>query len=140
MTLSPNTLTSIAPFDRSTNRVRISRIAFERALISMAQMPRMMGGRVWSVIAERSECEPLGDGEDILGLDADRGPGERSRERTGDISSSGVGEKPEKYGGMSCLLLESKKDASGGSRLHECTPGQNHEQTRGGAQTPPKTD
>ena len=55
MTLSPNTFTSIAPFDRSTSRVKISRIAFERALMSMAHMPRMIGGLAWSVIAERSE-------------------------------------------------------------------------------------
>ena len=53
--------------------------------MSMAQMPRMMGGLVWSVSAERSECEPLGDGVDSLGLDAERGPGERSGEWTSDM-------------------------------------------------------
>lgn len=46
MTLSPKTFTSIAPRDQATRRVRISRIGFERALMSMAQMPRTRGGRV----------------------------------------------------------------------------------------------
>lgn len=45
MTLSPKTLTSIAPRDHSTRRVRISRIGFERALMSMAHIPRVTGGR-----------------------------------------------------------------------------------------------
>ena len=73
MTLSPKTLTSMAPLERSTNRVRISRIAFDRALTSMAHIPRMMGGRAWSVVAERSEWEPLGEGVEDLGADAERG-------------------------------------------------------------------
>ena len=65
--------------------------------MSMAQMPRMMGGLVWSVRAERSECEPLGDGVDNLGLEADRGPGERSGESMGDMTIvSGILEKPKK--------------------------------------------
>ena len=42
MTLSPKTLTSIAPFARSTNLVRTSLIALLRALISMAQTPNMI--------------------------------------------------------------------------------------------------
>ena len=39
MTLSPKTLTSIAPLVRSTNLVSTSLIALLRALISMAQTP-----------------------------------------------------------------------------------------------------
>ena len=70
----------MAPLDRSTNLVRISRIAFDRALTSMAQIPRMIGGRTWSVIAERSEWEPLGDGVEDLGADTESG--DRSGEWT----------------------------------------------------------
>lgn len=39
-------------------------MAFDRALISIAQIPRIIGGLAASVTADRSECEPLGDGED----------------------------------------------------------------------------
>jgi hypothetical protein len=42
MTLSPKTLTSIAPLARSTILVRTSLIALLRALISMAQTPNMI--------------------------------------------------------------------------------------------------
>lgn len=54
------------PRDLSTKRVRISRIALDRALMSIAQMPRITGGFAESVTAEMSEWEPLGEGEDDL--------------------------------------------------------------------------
>lgn len=64
------------PLDLSTKRVRISRIALDRALMSMAQMPRMTGGFAESVSAEMSEWEPLGEGEDdleVVTIDWERG-------------------------------------------------------------------
>ena len=75
MTLSPKTLTSMAPLDRSTNRVRISRIALDRALTSMAHIPSTIGCRERSVTAEISECEPLGEGvwDRLVSLDDDLG-------------------------------------------------------------------
>ena len=44
MTLSPKTLTSTVPLALSTRRVRISLIAFERALTSIAHIPRTIVG------------------------------------------------------------------------------------------------
>jgi hypothetical protein len=55
-------------------RVKISRIARDRALTSMAQMPRMIGGRPMSMEMERSDCDPLGDGDDVrVAIELDRG-------------------------------------------------------------------
>ena len=92
MTLSPKTLTSMAPLARSTNLVRTSLIALLRALISMAQTPNMTdlgfgtcllstkGSRrevlerlkplyfesLESRVNARSEYEPVEDGEEDL--------------------------------------------------------------------------
>lgn len=79
MTLSPNTLTSIAGLARSTRRVRISRIALDRALTSIAHIPRIIGGLDGSVAMDRSEWEPFGEGvEDLVSLDTERGEVEKS--------------------------------------------------------------
>ena len=51
---------------RSTMRVTISRIALDRALTSMAHIPRIIGGLLVSAAVERSEWEPLGDGVSAL--------------------------------------------------------------------------
>jgi hypothetical protein len=69
-------------------RVKISLIAFERAFTSIAQIPRMMGGRTGSVAVDRSEWEPLGDGvEDLfVSLEFDRGEiGEASEDLKNDM-------------------------------------------------------
>ena len=42
-------------------------------MTSIAHIPRMMGGLAWSVIAERSEWEPFGDGVEDLGAEAESG-------------------------------------------------------------------
>lgn len=76
MTLSPKTLTSIAPLARSTSRVRISRMAFERAFTSIAHTPRMIGGLTGSVAVERSEWEPFGEGVVDLFVSRERDLGE----------------------------------------------------------------
>lgn len=40
----------------------------------MAHMPRIMGGLLWSVTAEISECEPFGEGvEDLVRIECERG-------------------------------------------------------------------
>jgi len=64
MTLSPNTSTCMAPRARSTRRVRISRIAFDLALMSMAQMPRITGGLIGSLTLTKSEWEAIEDRDD----------------------------------------------------------------------------
>jgi hypothetical protein len=73
MTLSPNTFSTMAPFERSTILVRISLIARDRALTSIAQMPSITGGRPTSMI-ERSDWDPLGDGEEVrVTIELERG-------------------------------------------------------------------
>jgi len=42
--------------------------------MSMAHMPRIIGGLLWSVTAEISECEPFGEGvEDLVRIERERG-------------------------------------------------------------------
>ena len=55
ITLSPKTLTSTVPLDLSTRRVRISLIAFERALTSIAHIPRTIVGFWMSFPKYRSD-------------------------------------------------------------------------------------
>ena len=59
-------------------------MALERALTSMAQMPRIIGVRGASVSADRSECEPLGEGdpERVVANELDRG---EKVSRSGDL-------------------------------------------------------
>jgi hypothetical protein len=75
MTLSPKTLTSIAPLALSTRRVRISLIAFERAFMSIAHIPRTIVGFGVSLPKYKSEaCEPVGEGvEDLASMELERG-------------------------------------------------------------------
>lgn len=75
MTFSPNTLTLITPPARSTRRVKISRMAFDRALTSMAHIPRVIGGRASAVTRGNSECESLDEGvvDLFVSLEWDRG-------------------------------------------------------------------
>ena len=74
MTLSPKTLTSTVPLDLSTRRVRISLIAFERALTSIAHIPRIIVGFGVSFPKYRSDvCDPVGDGvEDLARMELER--------------------------------------------------------------------
>ena len=51
ITLSPKTLTSIAPRALSTNLVRISLMGLDLALTSMAHIPKIIGGLAFSVTA-----------------------------------------------------------------------------------------
>lgn len=47
----------------------------------MAHIPRIIGGRTGSVAADKSECEPFGDGVvDLVSLDMDLGEVERGSE------------------------------------------------------------
>ena len=72
--MSPKTLTSIAPRDLSTNLVRISRIAFERAFTSIAHIPSTTGGLRLSAAGEKSEWEPVEDGdEERVNTELERG-------------------------------------------------------------------
>ena len=64
MTLSPNTLTSIEPLALSTNLVRISRMAFDLALTSIAHTPSTTGSFVLSSVAVTSEYELVEEGDD----------------------------------------------------------------------------
>ena len=69
----------MAPRARSTSRVSISRIAFDRALTSIAHIPSTIGGRRGSVAAERSEWEPFGEGvDDLVKREMDRGDVEKT--------------------------------------------------------------
>lgn len=85
ITLSPKTLTSMAPLDLSTRRVRISLIALLLALMSMAQTPRTTNFSRGSAFLEsiesrvkaRSEHEPVDEGEeDLVKIELDRGEDE----------------------------------------------------------------
>ena len=97
MTLSPKTLTSIAPLARSTILVRTSLIALLLALISMAQIPNMIDFELEkslqsskvslrlrtekldpyfesleSSVNAKSEYEPIEDGEgDLVAMELD---------------------------------------------------------------------
>jgi hypothetical protein len=63
----------MAPFERSTILVRISLIARDRAFTSIAQMPSMTGGRPTSM-RERSDWDPLGDGDEVrVTIELERG-------------------------------------------------------------------
>ena len=66
MTLSPKIFTSITPRILSAMRVKISRIGFERALTSIAHIPRTIGLGCVPVIADRFESDPDGEGESDL--------------------------------------------------------------------------
>lgn len=75
MTLSPKTLTSITPRARSTSRVKISLIAFDRALTSIAQIPSITGGFPFSRGNGKSEpASDTGD-EDLVMTELDLGDG-----------------------------------------------------------------
>src|SRR5271154_1647362 len=72
MTLSPKTLTSIAPLDICTNLVKISRMGLDLALTSIAHIPKITGGLLSKVVA--SEWDPIEDGdEDRVRTEAERG-------------------------------------------------------------------
>ena len=75
MTLSPKTLISMDPLALSTSRVRISLIAFERALMSIAHIPRTIVGFGISFPKYRSDVwDPVGDGvEDLARMELERG-------------------------------------------------------------------
>lgn len=69
ITLSPNTLTSMAPLARSTNLVKISRIALLRALISMAQTPSTADfWCVWTYLIYEDDMSKSEE-RDILGVE-----------------------------------------------------------------------
>lgn len=83
-------------------------MAFERALTSIAQMPKMIGVRGASVRADRSECEPLGEGEPerVVAMDVERGAKE---------SRSGVLKKEEIREFRSQCIVTSLEKLDGGS-------------------------
>lgn len=74
ITLSPKTFTWMAPWALSTSRVSISRIAFDLALMSIAQIPRMTGERFVSWKSARSSLEAIEEREeDLVTFELERG-------------------------------------------------------------------
>ena len=60
---------------------------FERALTSIAHIPRIIGGREGSVAVERSEWDPFGEGvvDLVVNLEFDRG--EIGEDGSGDLKN-----------------------------------------------------
>lgn len=86
MTLSPKTLTSMAPRALSTSRVTISRIALDLALTSIAQIPRTTGAFGVSVPVDSegvlSVIEPIDEGDDDRpAAEAERRPGDEAERK-----------------------------------------------------------
>lgn len=102
MTLSPKTLTSIAFLVLCTSLVRISLIGFDLAFTSIAHIPRIIGGRLRSVVVERSECEALGEGVDALVVTE----GDRGRDRSGDPKIDAIRDGLLLSQCMSCCLRD----------------------------------
>lgn len=64
ITLSPKTLTSMVPLDLSTMRIRISLMARDLALMSIAQTPKTTGARVCKGPTSWKASDPMEEGDD----------------------------------------------------------------------------